>query len=822
MKLQSASVNMAELDKLAKLLATENITITHKGTKTAYFDVQQRELVLPVWDNLTKELYHMLVLHEVGHALYTNAGEWEAALRAEPKLKNAANVIEDARIERLMKVKYPGARRDFRMGYEQLLDRDFFQIGQRDVNRMSLGDRLNLHYKIGESVPIHFTPQERMFVTAIDSAKTFRDVVRIARELMSYMGDKTVSEDFSHDFKQAANEQDGDDDADWDEDSDSEDGEYSDSDDDDWGDDSGWGDEDEDEDGQDSDGEGDDADGGDEESDGAGDEEGEEGNSASTPTDEEGKDKRENKTPSNRGHGRGDDEITTNQALEQALEQMAAGNASRAPLYYETFDDFESERWIVPYKQLLEAIRKNYPDQLTGDHYRLMRKANIKVVDYLAKEFFIRKAADGYQRAKESKTGIINPDKLHSYKMVDDIFRRNSVVADSKSHGLVMFIDFSGSMSYQMKRTVEQLFNLVMFCRKVNIPHRVFAFTDACQSYVSATRSAQGSYYSTSLRVYTDQKAKQAIIDSRQKYLENKIGQCSGSQFLVPEANMNLLELFNESMSTRDLRDMMEALLGNFSQIAYLSDPKSIAYFALGGTPLDASVLLGADIARRFRKETSTQLVSVVLLTDGDSSGCGSANFKTQSVYPMKLDGTIDYNGEIVKKRITTFINVSASAPVTTSIRDYRTKKLYRLGESTSASFSITTGLLGWIKSLGFTTIGYRVDGEYAMKQILRWKKIGTEPEKVEYMQAIKKNKCVSIPNVFGFDLWNGIVQDARIRYNTQNLAQHEEDEDEGDFHFNVDKNATKGQITKAFIAARRERLNLRSVLQGFIKKIAA
>ena len=36
---------------LAKLLATENISVEHKKVKTAYFDVKSRLLVLPVLKN---------------------------------------------------------------------------------------------------------------------------------------------------------------------------------------------------------------------------------------------------------------------------------------------------------------------------------------------------------------------------------------------------------------------------------------------------------------------------------------------------------------------------------------------------------------------------------------------------------------------------------------------------------------------------------------------------------------------------------------------------------------------------------------------------
>ena len=58
---------------IAKLLAEEDIFVVHKQMDTAYFDVKNRELGLPIWkentiDPIEEEL---MVCHEIGHALWT-------------------------------------------------------------------------------------------------------------------------------------------------------------------------------------------------------------------------------------------------------------------------------------------------------------------------------------------------------------------------------------------------------------------------------------------------------------------------------------------------------------------------------------------------------------------------------------------------------------------------------------------------------------------------------------------------------------------------------------------------------------------------------
>ncbi len=85
---------------LAKLLAAENITVSHQNTQTAYFDLKSRTLVCPVWKDMDGHLYDLMMGHEVGHALNTPAAGWHSATHDENgnrlgKFKDFLNVIED-------------------------------------------------------------------------------------------------------------------------------------------------------------------------------------------------------------------------------------------------------------------------------------------------------------------------------------------------------------------------------------------------------------------------------------------------------------------------------------------------------------------------------------------------------------------------------------------------------------------------------------------------------------------------------------------------------------------------------------------------------
>ena len=113
-------------DQLAKLLAMEDIHVRHSGdAQTASFDVKNRVLTLPVWADMTADIIDMLTGHEVGPALYTLPEMWKQAID-EGVHKGILNIVEDARIEKKIKRKYPGIVRPFLSGYKELFGRGFF------------------------------------------------------------------------------------------------------------------------------------------------------------------------------------------------------------------------------------------------------------------------------------------------------------------------------------------------------------------------------------------------------------------------------------------------------------------------------------------------------------------------------------------------------------------------------------------------------------------------------------------------------------------------------------------------------------------------
>ena len=186
-KTKPVVINKESKGYLAKLLATENISIQHKKVRTASFDVKNRTLTLPIWKNMGNDVIDLLISHEVGHALFTPENEWRKAI--DKGIQHSfLNVIEDARIEKLIKRKYPGLRQSFIKGYKELINNNFFGTKEKDVNNMLLIDRLNIHFKssiVGSTVK--FTNKKELdIVKRMDNLETFDDVVKLAEELGGY------------------------------------------------------------------------------------------------------------------------------------------------------------------------------------------------------------------------------------------------------------------------------------------------------------------------------------------------------------------------------------------------------------------------------------------------------------------------------------------------------------------------------------------------------------------------------------------------------------------------------------------------------------
>jgi len=180
---------------LAKLMAAENINVEYsEKATTAAFNTESRTLMMPVLKDIGEAATDLFLGHEVGHALYTPQGAIKDIVAKGGSFKSVVNIVEDARIEKMIQSKFPGLRRDFYEGYGELVERDFFSINGKDVNAMGFMDRLNIHFKLGVRAGVKFSDEETAFVDRMGSLRTFDESVKLSEDLYDYCDGKNDEE----------------------------------------------------------------------------------------------------------------------------------------------------------------------------------------------------------------------------------------------------------------------------------------------------------------------------------------------------------------------------------------------------------------------------------------------------------------------------------------------------------------------------------------------------------------------------------------------------------------------------------------------------
>jgi len=529
--------------QLAKLLATEDLIVENKKVETACFNVHTRVLTLPMWEKASNNVYDLLVAHEVGHALYTPDEDWIKEHKIPPQF---VNVVEDVRIEKLMKRRYAGISKSFFRGYKELSDADFFDIADDDVSTMNLADKANLYFKIGSFVGIPFNDEEREILNLIANTETFADVLEVSKILYDFC--KKEHKDVEPP-QSPANEG-----------SNSEQSDSSSSD---------------------------------------------EGQSEEPNPDESyggtaGADTQDqSELDDGEAEQFGEPEVETMKSLEEGLKNLV--NRMTTENEYIELPEINTDKMVISNEKLHSGFSEwdDIPEEIfypVDASFQKFKKSAQKEVNYLVKEFECRKSADSYARATTSRTGVLDTSKLHTYRYNEDLFKKVTTLAEGKSHGLMFLLDWSGSMTNVMEDTMKQLFNLMWFCKKVNIPFDVYAFTNDYPWEDNTSYLPRGSY-----------EPKEGVM-------------------AIPDWT-SLLHLFTHKTKLKDLERQMR----NMFRVAW-SFTRYIEYripigLHLSGTPLNEALVGFNSIIPKFKQENKLQKVQCVVLTDGE--GCSNKFHKT-------------------------------------------------------------------------------------------------------------------------------------------------------------------------------------------------
>jgi|TARA_R110000823_G_scaffold89026_5_gene197670 hypothetical protein len=684
-------------DQLAKLMATEDLTIVHKKVPTAYFDMKNRILCCPILkDDISNELYDLFMGHEVGHALHTPYEGVHSALTENRTLKGYLNVVEDVRIERKIREKYQGLRKSFYTAYNELMEIDFFGISKRNLQELSLIDKINLITKVGSRVAIKLTKVEQEFLDWSMRCETWDEVVECATAIYEYSKEnETRTEDDEKLVPQTldlGDEEDSDDGEDYGDEED-EDGE-------DDGD-SQWEDSDEDnlpdleENEGSTDGQGEEQDI-EEESENQVKNTGKDGGEGESSDYDDEKGARESITE-HAAHNNEEQFISEDNAIVTLIDLKSKfdknKNYSEMVIgYKQVIQDWDTELWNKECEGSWETERLAKMVKRGKITAKKLTDKNSKLVQHMAKEFEMKQTAMQASKATTGKTGKLDMNKLAKYKIVDDVFKKVTMIPDGQNHGVNVLLDWSGSINNQCCDLLEQTIILVQFCRKVGIPHRVYLFSD---TYIS-----EGDYWSRGessslIEIFSNEM-------SSRDYTTNLINVSSlWNNFFSNRSSYRHFEKFLVKWNT--WFDGIDVVDGEESRWINLESCAAPQKYRLGGTPLDNSLLAMRTELVKFNKKYNVEKSILTVITDG---------FSHQSdAFEKSSEETLDQDDQ--EKNIDSGDYGWRRTRQTRKFQDPFSKKLYTYSDQTGYSsngFVQTQNLLDWIsKETGVIVTGYFV-----------------------------------------------------------------------------------------------------------------
>jgi len=792
---------------LAKALAEENLRVQFDpSAHTAMCDVANRVITLPVWEGLSDAARDLMIGHEIGHALFTPdidkgkqvSGPWTSAAEDiggnvhASYVQGIMQIVEDVRIERKVKDKYPGLRRDFSTGYRELFDKNFFGTDGIDVSKSAFADRINLHFKVGVHLAVPFSAEEQEIVDRIEKSNTFDDTIALSGEVFQFIGGKR------QDVNQPKNEQatiaapmmnpkEGE---------------------------------------SDSQGQGAANSGGEEQK----------GDGTSASSNDQQKNEQKNGSQSN-GQSRNGDK--SSESMGSSPMGAGTGLAPELPamLTQSNFDANQKKtvsrtvnsvsnsvipvpntnRMILPYKKSHEILTAHFAKErsysggfgtmmtrIDEKYSRLITNSN-PLIGQLIQQFDMKKAADEQKRTTTSRSGKLDTDRLCLHKITDDIFLNYSTIADGKNHGMVMFIDWSSSMHDSTEDVLTQVVMLSQFCKRMQIPFDVYLFSSqftVLDTHLGIRRGTND----FSLNDYKQWESKCNRSSLRKSYgnegkstLDKYDDHHNGQAGEV----LALLHVLSSDMKNNEFN---EALKNVFTLGQFVSTPKDIMEglsisrsvhapvgFTQGNTPLDSTIVAAMKMIPEFQKKHSVQIVNTIFLTDGETG-----------YSPISCHGNEMYNKSFVY------------CPF--NKKEYDVSKYMRTTDALLHIFGDVTGS----NTIGFYILakaGYCTYWQGDCKgEAKKLSAIGFyDAPRIRYSESYDYEKKMNVPNK-DYPIINHGYDRLFVLPNNHDIADMDSVDDVMD---TLQSNATFARIRNTFFKAVEKRGNSRAFINRFSDVIA-
>ncbi len=471
-----------------------------------------------------------------------------------------------------------------------------------------------------------------------------------------------------------------------------------------------------------------------------------------------------------------ENESMTQRAFDENAEDLANQSEYANQTEYVELPELYMDNIIVDSKVLTPYITKKFTAaqqermQHWGDvfeqvdnAYKTYKKSSLKEVNYLVKEFECKKSADAYARQATSRTGVLNTKMLHTYKYNEDLFKKVTVLPDGKNHGMIFVLDWSGSMGDVILDTVKQLLNLTWFCKKVQIPFEVYAFTNEWHP------------------VFTD-----PDYDSTDGLPEKSIKKAGT---IDVNKHFTLLNVLSSRTNAKQFEEQCINLFRCTYTFKYSCWYRVPAGLGLSGTPLNESIIALNTIIPKFKSDNKLQKVNCVILTDGE--GCDLAYHYE---YPYGANG-------LGRRRCT------GSA----TLRDRQLGRTYKEFSTWGGDYeqSLTAILLQNLKDRNpdVNILGFRICSGSDFSRFYRYVSNGRSymelPENI--MKNWRKFKSIEMSFVAGYDSFYAISASG-MNVETE---------------FNVADDASVAEVRKAFRDNLKKKTTNKKLLSSFASLVS-
>ena len=323
-----------------------------------------------------------------------------------------------------------------------------------------------------------------------------------------------------------------------------------------------------------------------------------------------------------------------------------------------------------------------------------LESKNKAIVNHMAKEFEMKQTALASRHAFTGKTGKLDMNRLAKYQIVEDVFKRVTYLPDGKNHGVNILLDWSGSISREVRDLMEQSVILTMFCRKVGIPHRVYLFSDAMpetddDDYYRHNKAKLIEIFSNEMNSKEYKANFQNMMSIWNNYFSERMG-WSGRHLEKNIENWN------------NWFDQEEPLVNEGGWVEFPEDIYPENKYRLGGTPLDAGLVAMRGLLPKFNKAYGVEKSILTVITDGYSHTADILNMSEEEAADQKeqLVGE-EREWDVAKCR-------EIIDPINGRVYDYKPNSRYGGGD-----FKSTQNLLDWLtQTTGVTVTGYFVCGK--------------------------------------------------------------------------------------------------------------